>query len=400
MSIASVVLRGFGNGTVVGSIGLVARQGFAAYIGLVDPPPAGKQYFDVGGLPWGVNEISWLANASPAVANGDIMIVDTVTTPDSYAITMSPTGVITYVGLNSTARQSAQFNVYDVSVAGFYGAVTDYVNNHPPALGETQNFGFTYYIGAGASTIDLTAYYTDFENDTITYSVSPTSPNPATGNFALAGSVITITPSTVQTTPITFRATDSIGDFNVGSDLPFTFTVAPTPAAPVLTGATIPNQGYLLNSGVQVFDTSVYATGQFSQSISPALPTGASFDQVSGFLTIDTAVIAAGTYGAFTVNYTNPGGNVNSNTFSIVASATPLISLPNFAGLSEATADSQITGLGLSHNSSHDLFGYKGAFTRGIVIGQSPVATTPVAAGTEIILTISLGPLTFLAIKK
>lgn len=88
--------------------------------------------------------------------------------------------------------------------------------------------------------------------------------------------------------------------------------------APVLVDQ-VPNISAGFDTGTHDYDLSIYATGETSYAIAPALEVGWGFDTGTGVLTIDTD--DEGTFGPYTVTYTNTAGNTDSNTFTVKVSA-------------------------------------------------------------------------------
>jgi hypothetical protein len=172
--------------------------------------------------------------ASPAVANGDIAVLDLVTTPDSYPITPLPGGAVGIDSGGSTAQQTFSTNVFDVSAADYYGEIAVAHQNPGPILngdlGE-EAFEITLEVGAAAIEIDLRNYASDPNDEALVFAEDASSAN----SFAEAG--ITIDGYTAQFDPalalangsVTIRVTDAVGQYAL-----FTF-------APMLYGVRIPD---------------------------------------------------------------------------------------------------------------------------------------------------------------
>jgi hypothetical protein len=86
-------------------------------------------------------------------------------------------------------------------------------------------------------------------------------------------------------------------------------------AVPPVFIESIPNLVAGSDTGSHDFDLSDKAAGETSYSIAPALEAGWSFNTGTGVLTIDTN--AAGTFGPYTVTYTNSAGDTDSNAFHV-----------------------------------------------------------------------------------
>lgn len=202
----SLATFGFGQGS---SLSSCLTGGYSLYVGVPIIKPAGKQYVVVAGLPWTGRSI--LEGADPAVANGDLIICDLVSTPDGYAITMNPDGTFSVAVGGNTARQSFVCDVYSLSLSGFYGEFTTTVNNQVP----TQTAGIVLSaltVGSAMTPLDLSAFVIDAEGDALTYSVAPGS-DPLPAGLTLVGSVISGTPTATTLRNVVIRVTDSVGDY-------------------------------------------------------------------------------------------------------------------------------------------------------------------------------------------
>lgn len=197
---------------------LEGAGGFSDVVALVDEfldPPAGKQFQTLGT----VSGTSPLAGASPAVASGDIWVLDTVSVEDSYTITPTATGDYTMDRGGDTSRQSFAHDVYDVSLATYYGAGTVYDGNQPPNYTRGEPFfnGLVFKKDEDQGTQDISAAWTDAEGDSISFDVSAGA-LPTGWNLASNGQ-ITGPPTVYGSYTPTFRATDSPpGDTNTSAD--------------------------------------------------------------------------------------------------------------------------------------------------------------------------------------
>lgn len=197
---------------------LEGSGGFSSVVALVDEfldPPAGKQFQTLGT----VSGTSPLAGASPAVASGDIWVLDTVSIEDGYTITPTNTGDYSMDRGGDTSRQSFEHDVYDVSLAAYYGEGTVYDGNNPPNFtgGEPFFNGTVYKKDTNQGTIDISPSWSDVEGDSITFDVSAGA-LPTDWSLASNGQ-ITGTPTVYGTYTPTFRATDSPpGDSGTSAD--------------------------------------------------------------------------------------------------------------------------------------------------------------------------------------
>lgn len=85
----------------------------------------------------------------------------------------------------------------------------------------------TLYVGGSSATVDASDYFSDPDNDTLTYSVN--SPSPTIATVSISGSTVTISPVAVGTTgKIIVTATDS-GNLSATQDSNVTVQNAPPP---------------------------------------------------------------------------------------------------------------------------------------------------------------------------
>lgn len=129
---------------------------------------ASRIYSIVRVLPWSSDEHSVFDSATPAVANGD-MSVCTVTSPGSYEVDLTSTGVLVIDTLGSTARQSFYCDVYDWSLRKWYGDTIEWVNNALPVY--DGSVGFVTVQSGTPTTINLNTAVTDAEADVLTYTI-------------------------------------------------------------------------------------------------------------------------------------------------------------------------------------------------------------------------------------
>lgn len=216
----------------------------------------GYSYVPVSGLPWGVTEESFYTGASPAVANGDTGVNQALSSPDSFATTMSATGVPIILSGGSIARQTVFIDVYDESLDTWMGLTTEYVNDQAPTKTTSATQSFSYSVGQDVS-IDLSTYFFDFEGDEMVYTVySGTLPD----GLTISGSILAGTVTAAYSGNVVFTATDIINA--TGNSPTFAFTVnAGTLTWPDLTGLTVAEAGAVLTALGLVLGTQ---TGQES----------------------------------------------------------------------------------------------------------------------------------------
>jgi hypothetical protein len=166
-----------------------------------------QQYVLANALPWGGGQVSLFNGASPAVANGDMAATVTLTQPDLFTYTLSSTGVPTVYSGGSTARQNVQIDVYDMTFRTWMGTVTDYVNDSAPIILDLNPYTIFYVTNVEIIPVDLNAITFDAEGDPVTISTVSTLPP----GLTLGAGIVTGTPTTPGTYPVTFTATDTIG---------------------------------------------------------------------------------------------------------------------------------------------------------------------------------------------
>jgi Putative Ig domain len=154
---------------------------------------AGYNYVLVKDLPWGASEVSVFARATPAVANGDLLATPPLTSPNSFPVTMTSTGVPIVDATWSTVRQSLTVDVYDESLAAWYGATIQWINNALPVYDGSLSEVVTLRSGEAATPLSIAAAMTDADNDSLTYSIVSGSLPPGMTLNASTG-IITGTP--------------------------------------------------------------------------------------------------------------------------------------------------------------------------------------------------------------
>src|SRR5688572_12395905 len=108
---------------------LEGAGGFSSVVALTDEfldPPAGKQFVTLTSVhatsPW---------NGTSVVA-GDIVVIDTLTDPDLFAVTCEVDGTVSYAAGGSEDRQLIDAQVYDLSGATYFAADVLVFNNLAP----------------------------------------------------------------------------------------------------------------------------------------------------------------------------------------------------------------------------------------------------------------------------
>jgi len=145
------------------------------------------------------------------------------------------------------------------------------------------------------------------QQGTMTFTNVGASPVGVTFNNGIYSWAGAVTPGTYS---MITRATGS-GIPATHTDFAWTLIVNTSGSAPVFTGP-IPNQS---GTGTFTFDVSTYATGETSITKSPAV-TGITVS-TAGIFTVTGSTTGSGTFGPFTVTYTNSFGSTQSNSFTI-----------------------------------------------------------------------------------
>lgn len=180
---------------------------------------ADRNYVLARGLPWGASEDSFYLGASPAVAKEDYGAFPSTTSPDGFALLVDDAGVGIISSSGSSARQSVLVDVYDTSLRRWYGPVTEYVNNHAPALSGAPTYASSYTVNAPINALDISLYFTDPESDEMVVTTDDDLP----AGLELVGNTVVGTPTVVGVTVVNFMVSDLIGASVVVA--PWTFTV-------------------------------------------------------------------------------------------------------------------------------------------------------------------------------
>jgi hypothetical protein len=107
----------------------------------------------------------------------------------------------------SVARQNVQIDVYDMTFRTWYGQVTDYVNDSAPIILDLNTYTIFYITNLPIIDVNLAPFAFDVEGDPVTISTLSTLPP----GLTLGANVLTGTPITPGTYPVTFIATDVLG---------------------------------------------------------------------------------------------------------------------------------------------------------------------------------------------
>lgn len=196
---ASIVTRGYGS---YGRMQGLAKRGYSSYIGLPEPPVAGKQY-TVGAEPgggWDFQSIGW--GQTPAIVTGDIAITP-LFTPSGYPVTCPADAILSYISGGDPSRQLIVYDWYDVSALGFLGQGTFAINDQAPLATDIE-LVFAFPLGIPITPVDLAAYIPDPEGDVVTVTNVDALPTGYTLNSSQLGG----TPSVQGIQTVRFQGTD------------------------------------------------------------------------------------------------------------------------------------------------------------------------------------------------
>ena len=256
-------------------------------------------------------------------------VVSFFSDPEGQALTYTATSSDTTVATVTMSNTTIFFTLVAVGTTTITVTATD-----PGGLSATQTFTVTvvppnsapvavgtipdqtvYTAGTARTiTVDVSSYFSDPNNDTLTYSATSSDTSIATVSVSTA--TVTITGVAAGTATITVTATDPGG---LTATQTFTVTVVQPNRAPVAVG-TIPDQ--TVNVGGTSSIATVDVSGYFSDPDGDTLTyTATSSDttlatvSVSG-ATVTITGVAAGT-ATITVTATDPGGLSAIQTFTV-----------------------------------------------------------------------------------
>ncbi len=208
---------------------------------------------------------------------------------------------------------SSIFLILLLTVSVFVQGVAE-ANNAPTTVGTVPKQ--TLKLGGAAVTIDMSSYFNDPDDDTLTYTA--TSGDTAKLTVSVSAADVTLTSVAGGTVTVIVQATDPDGAF---AKQDITVHVDTPAAAPVAVG-TIPNFDLLLGASGVTIDASLY----FSDANGDQLThTATSSDTaVATISLLDPAVtvnhVGVGTT-TITITATDPGGLSATQTFSVTVTA-------------------------------------------------------------------------------
>ena len=230
--------------------GLTATQDFTATVS-APPPPANRVPVAVGSI----SNLTLQTGGSAETINvsgyfsdpDDDTLTYSVNSPSPSVVTVSISGstvTVTPVAAGTTGKiiVTAEDPGGLTATQDFTATVEDPPpeNNAPVADGEIGDI--TLSKGGSSTTIGVAGYFSDPDEDTLTYSVNNPSPNIAT--VSISGSTVTIAPvSTGATAKIIVTATDP-GDLTATQDFNATVTNQPPRPVGTINSISIPKNGH------------------------------------------------------------------------------------------------------------------------------------------------------------
>ena len=260
------------------------------------------------------------------------------------------------------------------------------VNKGPEASGTIPNG--TAAIGGDAHTVDVSSYFTDANNDTLTYTITTDFSTPDTiATVTLSGSTVTVTPVSVGTVTITVTATDPQSQ---SATQTYTVSVWQPNRAPITVGTISDQKLKVGGSGVTISlaqyfndedgDTLTYVATAVNPSI--ALPHAGA----PGSVTLNALAV-----GSTSVTFTasDPDGLTATQTFNVKAYNGP----ETVGAISDATLDSG----GNTH--TVDLSTYfdaidMSALTYTVISSNTSYATVSLSGTTLTVTTVAAGTVT------
>jgi hypothetical protein len=209
--------------------------------------------------------------SSPAVALGDVFIVQDVTSPSSFVIDPNNNGTVEILASGNTSRQSFLYEIYRKASNTIDGPATIWVNEIGPIWANPLSIG-NMGSGLAISPISLASntYAYSPEGDTLTFTfVSGLLP---TGLTLASNGTISGTPTVVALYEFVISATDSTG--TTTNSAVNSINVISSSATGV-----VPNTlGFTLTAAVAAYQSAGYTSLLFQFVNSVSVPNG----QVAG----------------------------------------------------------------------------------------------------------------------
>ena len=182
------------------------------------------------------------------------------------------------------------------------------------------------YVGGSSETVNASSYFSDPNNDTLTYSVN--SPSPSIATVSISGSTVTVTPVAVGTTGKIIVTARDPGGLTATQDFNVTVQNPPPPPPPNRAPTTV---GSISNVTLQVGGSSATrsVSGKFSDPDNDSLsysvnsPNPSTVTVSISGSTVTVAPVAAGTTGKIIVTATDPDGLSATQDFTATVEEAP-----------------------------------------------------------------------------
>ena len=303
--------------------GQTAEQSFSATVSNRAPTIVGTisdQTLDVGGTDATVD-----VSGNFSDPDGDTLTY-TAASSDTSIATASVSD--TTVTITAVAAGTATITVTATDPDGetaeqTFSATVPQPNRAPAAVGTISDQSVN--VGGNATTVDVSANFSDADNDTLTYTA--TSDDTSIATVSVSSATVTITAVAAGTATITVTATDPDGET---AEQTFSATVIQPNRAPAAVG-TISDQSVNVGGSATTVDVSA----NFSDADNDTLTYTATSDDTSiatvsvSSATVTITAVAAGT-ATITVTATDPDGLTVDQTFS--ATVTQLNNAPTTVG--------------------------------------------------------------------
>ena len=266
-----------------------------------------------------------------------------------------------------------------------------YPQNQAPETVDYIDVG-TLYVGGSSATVDASSYFSDPNDDTLTYSVN--NPSPTVATVSISGSTVTIAPVAVGTTGKIVVTAEDPGGLTATQDFNVTVENAPPPnRAPTAVGS-------ISNVSLRVGGSSATrkVSGKFSDPDGDALTysvndpdTLIATVSISGS-TVTVAPVAAGTTGKIIVTARDPGGLTATQDFTATVENPPPVNRAPTAVGSISDVTLQVGGTSTTRSVSGKFSDPDGDTLTYSVNSPSPtIATTSISGSTVTIAPVAAG---------